>query len=326
VGRGTVEISRGEVTLTGAPSRSLFDRIAAEVTIQSETIRNVAFAGRAVQFEYERSGGKWKRVTVWVEDAAQAKALARDLPQRRTEAFEKDIAESADFFPRLRRLQPRIVVTYALLTVNLAVFAAMLLSGMNWIWPVNDVQLLLEWGVNFGPFTQGGQPWRLLTAMFLHFGALHLLFNMWALVSLGRLVERLYGSGHFLLLYVMSGLAGLTLSTLLNPVGYGLGASGAVFGALGAIPAFVLNARSGVPPGIARFLRIDATVIVAVNLAIGFFIPFIDNAAHIGGLIGGFIYGLLLSRPLAEQRPLQSERIVAATMLCASSLWWVTQV
>src|SRR5574340_252073 len=101
---------------------------------------------------------------------------------------------------------PRVPVTALLVAVNLLVFLAMLASGAGLWHSVNSVQL--AWGANFGPATQDGEWWRLGTAMFLHFGAIHLALNMWALWDGGQLVERMYGHSRFAGIYFSSGLAG----------------------------------------------------------------------------------------------------------------------
>ena len=105
-------------------------------------------------------------------------------------------------------------VTIALVGANLCIFAAMLAYGAGLWHSPNDVQL--AWGANFGPATKDGEWWRLGTAMFLHFGLVHLAMNMWALWDGGRLAERLYGRWRFLVIYVASGLAGNLLSLIVH--------------------------------------------------------------------------------------------------------------
>ena len=101
-----------------------------------------------------------------------------------------------------------------------------------------QVATVLEWGANFGPKTMDGQWWRLFTSMFLHFGIIHIGFNMWVLWNVGRLVERLVGNFGFALLYVVSGLLGSVASLAWNPTTISAGASGAVFGVVGALIGF----------------------------------------------------------------------------------------
>ena len=105
---------------------------------------------------------------------------------------------------------PRAYVTPALVGVNVAVFVLMALSGVGLLSP--RPLDLIRWGANFGPLTTHGEWWRLLTATFVHIGALHLLCNMWALWDVGVLMERLVGPAGLLVLYLLAGLAGSVAS------------------------------------------------------------------------------------------------------------------
>jgi rhomboid protease GluP len=159
----------------------------------------------------------------------------------------------------------------------------------------NGVQL--AWGANFGPATQDGQWWRLFTALFIHFGVVHLALNMWALWDVGRLVEQLYGRWRFAVLYAVSGLLGNLLSLVLhgNQAVSG-GASGAIFSLYGALLVFLWRERRNVEPGEFRWLFGGAVVFSTLMLGIGFVVPGIDNAAHGGGLLAGALMGLVLAR------------------------------
>jgi rhomboid protease GluP len=164
-----------------------------------------------------------------------------------------------------------------------------------------DGVAMLRFGTNYGPLTASGEWWRLFTAMFLHFGLVHLLLNMWALLSLGMLTERLYGSARFAMLYLFAGLVGSLASYYWHPNLNSAGASGAIFGVIGALLAFMLNPRTRIPPTVAAAQRNSALVFIAYNLANGFAHQGIDNAAHLGGLTGGFVIGWLLARPLTRE-------------------------
>ena len=109
----------------------------------------------------------------------------------------------------------------------MAVFIATAVAGVSVIDPSGEA--LLRWGADFGPRTLSGEPWRLLTSTFLHFGIIHLALNMWCLWALGTLAEPLFGWAAFLLLYLLSGLGGSVLSMLVHPMVVSAGASGAVF-------------------------------------------------------------------------------------------------
>jgi TPR repeat protein len=167
--------------------------------------------------------------------------------------------------------------------------------------------------------------------MFVHFGLLHLVFNMWVLWSIGRMTERMFGSLHYALLYVLGGLCGSMASLWWHPNVNSAGASGAIFGILGGLLAFVLNPASGVPATIVASQRRSIVIFVAYNLIGGFTHQGIDNAAHLGGLIGGFLIGWMLARPLdVTAREQAQSRFVLAGVLGLAALsvlgWHLTQL
>lgn len=188
---------------------------------------------------------------------------------------------------------PQLRITPLLMAVNVLVFAAMLLSGAGLWHSQNGVQL--AWGANFGPATQDGEWWRLASAMFLHFGLLHLALNMWALWDGGQWVERMYGHFRFAAIYFVAGLAGNLLSLVIHQ-GHAVsgGASGAIFGLYGALLSYLWLERSQIQRGEFRWLFWAAVGFSVVSIAFGFMVPGIDNAAHIGGLIGGLLMGVLI--------------------------------
>ena len=192
-------------------------------------------------------------------------------------------------------LQLSTPATYILMLINIALFALMVAKTGTQTLTAPSSTTLLNWGANFGPLTATGQVWRMFTAMFLHIGALHIFVNMYSLWILGRVAERFYGTARFLIVYVLSGLAGSCLSLLHNPVIVSAGASGAIFGMLGALLAFAtLQKMSG---GDARYHRIQISVLknIALNIVIGLSVSGIDNSAHIGGLIFGTLAGAVFA-------------------------------
>ena len=134
----------------------------------------------------------------------------------------------------LQTAPARVPVTMVLLASNILIFVAMLYYGAS-LWHTSTT-VPLAWGANFGPATQDGQWWRLGTAMFLHFGVVHLALNMWALWDIGRLLEQVYGRWRYALLYLGAGVFGNLLSLVIqgNQAVSG-GASGAIFGLYGAL-------------------------------------------------------------------------------------------
>lgn len=194
---------------------------------------------------------------------------------------------------RLRQQVPTIPATRALIVANALVFVAMLLSGAGLWHSPNGVQL--AWGANFGPATQDGQWWRLGSAMFLHFGVLHLSLNMWALWDGGQWVERMFGHARFLILYFAAGLAGNLASTVAH-AGHAVsgGASGAIFGIYGALLAYLWLKRREIHPREFRWLFWGAVGFSVATIVFGLLVTGIDNAAHIGGLVTGLLLGVFL--------------------------------
>jgi|GEM_PF-1317543 len=197
---------------------------------------------------------------------------------------------------------PRVIITPAILTINVIIFVFLLIQGAGLTG--QNLPVYIEYGANLGALTKDDQWWRLLTAIFLHYGILHLAFNMWALWDAGRLTERLFGHTNFAWIYLFSGLFA-SLSTLYwnyDDVA-SVGASGAVFGVFGALIGYLVRQRHTVPELLQKQLLRSALIFTGFALFFGFTIPAIDNAAHIGGLVSGLILGLLLAKPLAIKRP-----------------------
>jgi rhomboid protease GluP len=192
--------------------------------------------------------------------------------------------------------------TVALICINIGVFGAMLFNGAGLWHSPNHIQL--TWGAGFGPATKDGEWWRLATALCLHFGLVHLAMNMGALWEAGRLVERLYGSLRFVIIYLASGLTGNLLSLIVQgDRAISGGASGAIFGVYGALLVCLWRERQQIDRLEFRWLFGSAMVFSVATILLGVVIPGIDNAAHIGGLISGALAGVCLLRPLAAGSP-----------------------
>jgi membrane associated rhomboid family serine protease len=183
-------------------------------------------------------------------------------------------------FPR----RPRSATT-VLLGINLSVFVLeMALGGAT------DTRVLVRMGAMVPILVAQGEYWRLFTAMFLHVGLLHLALNSLGLYIFGNLIENVLGSARFLAIYLVCGLcAGAASFAFSGPGTAAAGASGAIFGLLGAWLAFNLRRRS---LSLARANIQGAVVLIAINLVFGFSVPGIDNVAHVGGLVSGVVAGL----------------------------------
>lgn len=158
---------------------------------------------------------------------------------------------------------------------------------------VTPSDFLFAVGAKINSAIAAGEYYRLVTAMFLHGGWLHIAFNAYALYALGPEAERIYGTARFLALYFIAGIAGSVTSYALNP-NPAVGASGAIFGLIGGLAAFYYISRQ-LLGDVSRQQLGSLITVIMINLFIGFSSPVIDNAAHIGGLFGGAAAGLLLA-------------------------------
>lgn len=207
--------------------------------------------------------------------------------------------------------------TVALIAANAVTFAFLLWHGAGLWHAPTEVQL--AWGANFGPATQDGGWWRLASALFMHFGLLHLALNGWALWDVGRLVERLLGPWRLMAAYLGSGLAGNLLSLVVQGNdAVSAGASGAIFGLYGALLFVLARERRRFDAHDFRWLFGAAALFAAVALGLGFFVRGIDNAAHGGGLAAGALLGALLRRPLGGPPVSRRERAAAGAALAAA--------
>jgi rhomboid protease GluP len=245
-----------------------------------------------------------------------------------------------------------------LVGINCAVFLAMVANHAG-LWSPSS-ELLMHWGANnAGSVLIQGQWWRIVTAMFVHVGILHLVTNMWCLWNLGLLAEPLLGSAGVLEVYILTGAAGNLLSTFVNwwwnysdwtryhaewishhapgevfdptivfPAG--AGASGAVFGIAGALIVLLKSNRLPVPPLELRRLRRSVIYFAAFNLVIGLSISIgamvahfglsIDNMAHLGGFTCGLIFAAPLVPRLGSPRSVFQERLNIAVVMVVGIL------
>lgn len=174
------------------------------------------------------------------------------------------------------------IVTYIFITICIIMF--ILTRGST------DIETLLKYGANNAYLTKSGEYYRLLSSMFIHIGLLHLLFNMYALYIVGPQVESFYGKFKYFLIYILSGVSGSILSITFSSNTVSAGASGAIFGLMGALLYFGFFYRNY----LGSVIKSQIVPIIILNLVIGFSTSGIDNAAHIGGLIGGILTSLAL--------------------------------
>ena len=242
------------------------------------------------------------------------------------EIFSPPDSEPRLFVDRLRNSHPDTPVTFGLIGINITIFVVMLFFGAG-LWHTSS-EVQLPWGANFGPATKDNQWWRLGSALFLHFGLIHLAMNMWALWDVGQLVERMYGSVRIVLLYFIAGLGGNLLSLILRGEhAVSGGASGAIFGLYGALLVCLWQERRHLHPQEFRWLFWGGGIFAVAMVAIGQLLPFIDNAAHAGGLVSGAIAGIVLQRPLNSSRGISLPiRWAAAAVILAATVLMIVNI
>lgn len=224
--------------------------------------------------------------------------------------------------------------------MNCAVYLAMVANKVSPTSPT--MSQLMHWGAdNAGAVLLGGEWWRIVTAMFVHVGFLHIALNMWCLWNLALLAEPLMGAAGVLAVYLLTGAAGNLLSTLFNwlhpyhdaggisfPVG--AGASGAVFGIAGALIILLKSPRLPVPLFELRKLRKSVIYFAAINLVLGFGISAgasmtqsgmrIDNMAHLGGFTTGLLFAAPMVPRLGSPRSLFQSRLRIAVLMVVGIL------
>jgi membrane associated rhomboid family serine protease len=183
------------------------------------------------------------------------------------------------------RTQGVPVATYGLIAANVVVYLVTVAQGLG----INNPggSLFRNW-VLFGPAVANGDWWRLITSAFLHGNLIHLGLNMLALYWLGSIVETYLGSLRYLALYLVSGLAGAAGALIVDPAQVTVGASGAIFGILGSLLIIEYQATGQ--------LAGQALTLILINLVFSFAVPGISYGGHLGGLAGGIVAALALSR------------------------------
>lgn len=173
-------------------------------------------------------------------------------------------------------------ITYFLIALNVIFYIVPILLG--------DYQWILNSGCVHGPSIRGGQYYRLLTGMFLHGSIFHIFFNCYALYIIGSQIESFMGKTKYIIIYLFSGIMGSLFSMTFGGATASIGASGAIFGLMGALLYFGYYYRVY----LGNVLKSQIVPLILFNLILGFIIPGVDNFGHIGGLVGG----LLITRAL----------------------------
>jgi rhomboid protease GluP len=191
--------------------------------------------------------------------------------------------------------------TMVILLINTGLYIAMMIhmqaggQGMSFDF---DVKTLVEFGAKYGPFMVQGEWWRLVTAGFLHGGLFHILMNSWVLFDLGAQTEESYGTSRYLAIYFAATVAGFLNSFYWNPMTPSIGASAGITGLIGAMIALGVRDRTSYGAALRSFYMRWVIYILLMGL-----LPFFatDNAAHIGGIVGGFVIGYVAGTPGRSQ-------------------------
>jgi len=181
----------------------------------------------------------------------------------------------------------KVFFTYILLIINIIIFFMVESAGDS-----QSVETLIDFGAKYNPAIIEGEWWRIISSMFLHIGFLHLFMNMLAVYYLGSIVERIFGSARFLFIYFLAGIGG-GLASFAFSMNVSAGASGALFGLFGTLLYFGINYRQIFLQTMGR----GVMLVIVINVIFGFTVPQIDNAAHLGGLISGFIASAIVHLP-----------------------------
>ncbi len=187
------------------------------------------------------------------------------------------------------------IVSRFILGVLLAVFFVQVVYGIvrydSWMtFTGSDIRALVDLGAKVNPYVAQGEIWRLFTATLLHDGILHLMFNLYALFALGPMLEAYVGPRRFLIIYLLGGLFGSLLSYAFSQ-SVSVGASGAIFGIIGATTVYFFRYRNNFGSQ-GRAILQNMIVVIVINLLFGLGAGYIDNWGHIGGLLGGALVGL----------------------------------
>lgn len=197
------------------------------------------------------------------------------------------------------------IITFVLIFINIVIFALMYMLGNG----SEDTNTLINFGANYVSLTKSGEYFRIITSAFLHIGILHIVLNMYSLYIIGMQAEYFYGKIKYIIIYLFSAIMGSLFTVALSSSNtVSAGASGAIFGLLGAILYFGMKYRGYIGNSIVN----QIVPVVVVNLFIGFITPGIGNAAHIGGLIGGYLISMALG---IDNRDKTSSKI-NGTILC----------
>ncbi|MDO4574476.1 MAG: rhomboid family intramembrane serine protease [Planctomycetia bacterium] len=300
--QATLTFADGCVTIEGAYLSTSF---ALEKTIYQTYPMTALGAvrqlqGRLFQFSHRVDGETVETFFALAKTEEEARIivgfLTGNLPDALLEVIEKyqeKRNQSQQFMQKVVESVPIPFVTWCIFGLCTLIFLGMVILSYGESLTSPTVEILLLLGADYGPLTLYGEEWRLLTSAFVHIGTFHFLFNMLILLQSGDLIERLYGHFTFAVIYIGSAVTGSLLSLTFQPVVVSAGASGAIFGIYGALVAYYLCHCRQLPVILFEGVFKGSLAFIAYNLFFGAIVPGINNWAHLGGLLGGFLFGLV---------------------------------
>lgn len=202
-------------------------------------------------------------------------------------------------------------ITYGLIFINVIVFFLMTLLGGS-----ENVSVLVAFGAKVNNLIIEGQWWRFITPMFIHIGFEHILLNMITLYFIGIQIESFFGSGRFLIIYLVSGICGNIASFTFNPTALSAGASTALFGLFGA---FLMLGESFRENPYIRAMSRQFLLLVILNVIFGFSSN-VDLAGHLGGLCAGFLTAYIVGVPMIGKVPVTKRIVSLLTLVFVSGL------
>jgi len=244
-------------------------------------------------------------------DILKQKDLILHETEKVSEEEEETVEKRKSFLEILEALIPTndYFITPIIIYLNVLIYVIMVLRDVHPVQPT--VESLIVWGGNVKGLTLMGQQWRLLSNIFLHGGILHLLFNMYALLYIGKEIETQFGKNRYLFTYVVTGIFASIASVSVNDNIVSVGASGAIFGMYGLLTVQLFTKNIIIPDESRKSFITSVVSFIAYNLLYGFSQEGIDNAAHFGGLIAGLALGGIYS--LSSYKSRLSKGISIAT-------------
>lgn len=225
-------------------------------------------------------------------------AIINDLRLETEASIAREIKEAEEIDEAMNLSGSNLYVTYGIIAINIIIFILMAVNGAGIIDPNGYVHI--KWGSNYGPFTLSGDWWRLVTNVFIHFGIIHLAMNMYCLYMVGIYLEPMLGKAKYIAAYLCTGVLASLVSLWWHDAGVNsAGASGAVFGLYGLFLALLTTKL--IPPKVRKAQLQSIMIFVVYNLIYGMK-GGVDNAAHIGGLVSGFVVGYLYAIDIKKQK------------------------